>query len=332
MPRLSARTGKSLSGDPVRLRFLGLQTLTGVVLFSAHANAAAHAVSAVDRLAWHRHWSWQPWVLVCLSISAVLYALGAARLWSHAGPGRGVSTRQTVSFFLGWMLLVLALLSPLDSLGDKLFSAHMIQHELLMIAAAPLLVLGRPLAIWVWALPFPWRRAVGGFFHTAGWRVPWLFVTGPIMAWLLHALALWLWHIPALFEAALRNEAVHTLQHFSFLGTALIFWWSVLGTSSRRASVLILLSIFTTMVHTGALGAILALSRTPWYSSYADTTLQFGVTPLEDQQIGGLVMWVPTGFVYIACGLAVGIRLLRRSAPATRAGAAGPVLPEGLEG
>ncbi len=286
--------------------------------------AAAHATGSHDGFAWHWHlqWSWEPWVVACLLTSAGLYAIGAARLWAHAGTGRGVSALQAGNFAVGWLILVLALLGPLDSLGDKLFSAHMIQHELLMIAAAPLLVLGRPLAIWVWALPTAWRRVVGGFFRSPGWRVPWLVVTGPMMAWVLHAFALWLWHIPALFEAALKNEAIHILQHISFLGTALIFWWSVLGTDSRRSSGLALLSIFTTMVHTGALGAILTLSRTAWYPGYADTTFQFDMTPLQDQQIGGLVMWVPTGFVYIASGLAVAFRLLQRTAPHPRRSAA----------
>jgi putative membrane protein len=311
-----------LSSDPLHGRFAVRKALLGVVLLIGPAVAAAHAVSADDGVAWrwNWHWTWEPWVVVCLASSAMLYVIGARRLWAHAGRGRGVSAQQSANFVLGWLILVLALLSPLDPLGDKLFSAHMIQHELLMIAAAPLLVLGRPLAAWVWALPYSWRRAVGGFFHAPGWRIPWLFVTGPTAAWVLHALALWLWHIPALFEAALKNEAIHTLQHISFLGTALIFWWSVLGTPARRASGLVLLSMFTTMVHTGALGAILTLSRTPWYLSYADTTFQFGVTPLQDQQIGGLVMWVPTGFIYIACGLAVASRLLNRPVPPVRMG------------
>ena len=313
---LWARPKGSPSGDWSHARFLACRASLGIGFLIVPAVAAAHAASTDAGLAWHWQWSWQPWVVACLSISAVLYVVGTARLWAHAGPGRGVSAQQAANFALGWLILALSLLSPLDSLGDKLFSAHMIQHELLMIAAAPLLVLGRPLAIWVWALPYAWRRAVGGFFHSPGWRIPWLVVTGPLVAWVLHALALWLWHIPALFEAALKNEAIHTLQHVSFLGTALIFWWSVLGTTSRRSSGLALLSIFTTMVHTGALGAILTLSRTPWYPSYADTTFQFGVTPLQDQQIGGLVMWVPAGFVYIACGLGVATRLFNRSAPA----------------
>lgn len=309
------RDGCSLCGNALQARFAAGRALAGVIFLIVPGVAAAHAVDADGGVAWRWQWSWEPWVVACLAISAVMYAIGAARLWSHAGAGRGVSGQEATNFALGWLILVLALLSPLDSLGNKLFSAHMIQHELLMIAAAPLLVLGRPLAIWVWALPYSWRRAAGGFFHSSGWRIPWLVVTGPAAAWAVHALALWLWHIPVLFEAALKNEAIHTLQHVSFLGTALIFWWSVLGTTSRRSSGPALLSIFTTMVHTGALGAILTLSRAAWYTGYENTTFLFGVTPLQDQQIGGLVMWVPAGFVYIACGLMVAIRMLNRSVP-----------------
>jgi putative membrane protein len=210
-------------------------------------------------------------------------------------------------------MLVLALVSPLDALASRLFSAHMIQHEVLMIAAAPLLVVASPLAIWAWALPFEWRRALGRLFHRPAWRVPWRLTTRPAAAWVLHALALWLWHIPGWFDAALRSEALHTLQHLSFFLTALVFWWSVLGTAARRHSGVALLSIFTTMVHTGALGAILTLSRTPWYAAYTTTTYPFGLTPLQDQQLGGVVMWVPAGFVYIICGLFVAIRILGRA-------------------
>jgi putative membrane protein len=310
----AARNERSPCGAPPRARSRAARALPGASFLIAHGLASAHATGGAEAHAWRGQWSWEPWVVSCLLLSAGLYAIGIARLWAHAGTGRGVSARQVGSFVLGWLLLVLALISPLDSLGEELFSAHMVQHETMMIAAAPLLVLGCPLASWAWALPHAWRRAIGGFFHAPGWRIPWLLITGPVVAWVLHALALWLWHIPALFEGALENEGFHTLQHLSFLGTALVFWWSVLGTTSRRSSGLALLSIFTTMVHTGALGAILTLSRAPWYPGYADTTLQFGLTPLEDQQIGGLVMWVPSGFVYIACGLAVAVRLLDRSA------------------
>ncbi len=315
MPQFSSRNPIPRGSALARARHAARQAVLGGMLVTLHGVASAQTGNAAYGIAWRSHWSWEPWVVACLSISAVLYAIGTTRLWAHAGAGRGVSVQQAGNFALGSLILVMALLSPIDSLGDKLFAAHMIQHELLMIAAAPLLVLGRPLAIWVWALPYAWRRSVGSFFHCAGWRIPWLLVTGPAMAWTLHALALWLWHIPALFDAGLNHKAIHILQHISFFGTALIFWWSVFGTTARRSSGLALLSIFTTMLHTGALGAILTLSRTPWYPGYAQTTFQFGVTPLQDQQIGGLVMWVPAGFVYIACGLGVAIGLLNRSPP-----------------
>lgn len=280
--------------------------------------ASAHEAGAPTELPWHAQWSFEPWVLVCLIVSTVWYAVGAIRLWRHAGTGRGVDRRQVGCFFAGIAMLALALVSPLDALGSRLFTAHMIQHEVLMIAAAPLLAVSSPLAVWAWALPFDGRRSVGRFLHRPAWRVPWKLATGGIAGWTLHALALWLWHIPSWFDAALRSDALHTLQHLSFFLSALVFWWSVLGTASRRRSGAALLSIFTTMVHTGALGAILTLSRSAWYTAYTTTTYPFGLSPLQDQQLGGVVMWVPAGFVYIVCGLLVATRAMRSPGPARR--------------
>ncbi len=275
---------------------------TPVALLLGSWVGAAHALeeaAAPKPLAW----SFEPWVLVCLGLSAALYAVGLARLSKRVGPGRGVSRTAVAAFATGWLVVAAALVSPIDALGSELFSAHMVQHELLMIVAAPLLVLGRPLAVWVWAFPPGWRSALGGFFHRPGWRVPWLALTAPLSAWVLHALALWLWHIPGLFEAALANEYVHAVQHICFLGTALVFWWSVLGGVARRHRGIALLSLFTTMVHTGALGALLTLSTVVWYSTYRASAPLWGLSALQDQQLGGIVMWVPAGFVYVACAL-----------------------------
>jgi putative membrane protein len=222
------------------------------------------------------------------------------------------------SFAIGSLVLVVALVSPLDALGGKLFAAHMVQHELLMIVAAPLLVLGRPLAIWAWALPFEWRRATGHFFHHPAWRLPWLYVTSPLVAWLLHALALWAWHIPLFFDAALASNAVHALQHGAFLATALLFWWSILGATTRRQRGIALVSLFTTMIHTGALGALMTLSNVPWYSAYLGTAPSYGLDALEDQQLGGLIMWVPAGLIYIVCGLVLATRWLQERSPRER--------------
>jgi putative membrane protein len=296
------------------------------VLAAAAAGAAsAHALDAVE--ANGLPWPFEPWVLACLALSAGAYAFGLARLWGHAGRGRGVRPARAAAFAAGWLVLAMAMASPLDPLGNRLFVAHMVQHELLMIVAAPLLVLGRPLAVWAWALPFEGRRAVGRFFHRPAWRLPWQLLTGAPMAWLLHAIALWLWHLPALFEAALVDNGVHVLQHLSFLFTALLFWWSVLGATTRQARGIALLSLFTTMVHTGALGALLTLSPGAWYPSYAATAPAFGLTAIEDQQLGGLVMWVPAGLVYVICGLVLAVGWIGGDRPRPARGEAPPARP-----
>jgi putative membrane protein len=259
-------------------------------------------------------WSFEPWVVAPLALSAALYALGVARLWRHAGGLRGIGRRQVAAFAAGWVVLVIALVSPLDALGASLFSAHMVQHELLMVVVAPLMVLGRPLAAWAWAFSPAQRQVIGRGLRVRWWASTWAWLTDPLAAWVLHALALWLWHVPRFFDAALANEGWHALQHASFLGTALLFWWAVLGRDarSRQNSGFALAYLFTTMLHTSALGALLTLAPTPWYEGYATTTALFGLGPLEDQQLGGLVMWIPGGFAYVAAGLVMVARLLGR--------------------
>jgi putative membrane protein len=261
-----------------------------------------------------QNWSFEPWVVAPLALSATLYALGVARLWRHAGGLRGIGRRQVAAFAAGWVVLVIALVSPLDTLGASFFSAHMVQHELLMVVVAPLMVLGRPLAAWAWAFAPAQRQAIGRGLRVRWWASVWAWLTDPLAAWVLHALALWLWHVPRFFDAALANEGWHALQHASFLGTALLFWWAVLGRDarSRQNSGFALAYLFTTMLHTSALGALLTLAPTPWYEGYATTTALFGLGPLEDQQLGGLVMWIPGGFAYVAAGLVMVARLLGR--------------------
>jgi len=132
-------------------------------------------------------------------------------------------------------------------------------------------------------------------------------------AWWVHAAALWLWHIPRFFQATLDNDWVHSAQHVSFLGSALLFWWSLFyahGKARYGASVLYL---FTTAVHTSILGALLTFDSTVWYPVYVATTAAWGLTPLEDQQAGGLIMWIPAGLVYVIGALALLALWLRES-------------------
>lgn len=273
----------------------------------AHAPQAAAAAAPAG-------WNFAPWLVVLLALAGAGYAIGLRRLWRNAGSGRGVAGAQAWSFGLGWVALAAALVSPLDALGAQLFSVHMVQHELLMVVAAPLLVLGRPLATWAWALPPPQRRAAGRLFARRGWARPWSLLTDPLVAWALHGVAVWAWHIPAAFDAALHQEGWHIAQHASFLVTALFFWWSVLGHDprGRHGAGPSAAYLFTTMMHTGALGALLSLGSRPWYAPYVATTTALGLDPVQDQQLGGLVMWVPAGLVYVAAALWVVGRMLTR--------------------
>jgi putative membrane protein len=224
------------------------------------------------------------------------------RLWRRARRGHGITLGEATRFAAGWLVLCAALLSPIDTLGVELFSAHMLQHELLMVAAAPLLVLSRPLEAWTWALKPAWRKALGGIARIQLLRAAWRACSEPMGAWCLHAVAIWVWHVPVLFEAALASEGLHIAQHSCFLGSALFFWWSVFARG--RPGGASIASLFTTMMHTSALGALLTLAPTPWYAHYAQASV-FGLSALEDQQLGGLVMWVPGGLAYLIAGLSI---------------------------
>jgi putative membrane protein len=254
-------------------------------------------------------WGLEPFVLIGLSVSAWFYWRGSRRM-----PGRSLRSRESLAFFGGWLALVVALVSPLDGLGGALFSAHMTQHEVLMLVAAPLLVLGRPVAPFLLALPAHWRRELTAVWKTRPARRGWRFLVSPFVAWLIHAAVLWGWHAPALFQATLESEFAHAAQHLSFLVSALLFCEALIYESERWMGYgAAVIYVFTTAVHTSALGALLTFSQTLWYPAYEGTTAAWGLTPVEDQQLGGLIMWVPAGVVYLVAGLLLFALWLRES-------------------
>jgi putative membrane protein len=240
-----------------------------------------------------------PWIAAPLAGSAVLYAVGVARLWKRAGVGRGIERREAALFAIAWIVLAAALVSPIDHWGEHLLSMHMVQHELLMVVAAPLFVLARPLEAFTWGLAPGWRARLAAAARWRALAAPWQALTTPLGAWLVQALAVWLWHVPLFFQASLASEAIHSLQHATFLAAALAFWWTVLAPRSRPGGAA-LASTFGTLLHTGALGALLTFAPHALYPAY---TGYWGLTPIEDQQLAGLVMWVPGGVAYLVAGL-----------------------------
>lgn len=287
----------------------------------AAASADAHTVSAAAGAARAFGWTFDAEVVALLELSLAAYAIGFFRLYRRSRLGRTQRRLRAGAFVLGWLALAAVFVSPLDALTEALFSAHMVQHEAMMLVAAPLMVIGRPLGVWAWALPRRVRAALGGILQAPAWRAVWSTLVAPLPAWGLHAAALWAWHLPTLFEAALVHPVLHTLQHACFLLTALLFWWGILETrtpgAARAGSAHAMFSLFTTMVHTSALGALLTLAPGLWYPFYIEPCNLLGMDPLKDQQLGGLIMWVPAALAYLLAALAVAARWLARGQDGT---------------
>jgi cytochrome c oxidase assembly factor CtaG len=190
--------------------------------------------------------------------------------------------------------------SPLHWLGEHVFTFHMIEHEIVMAVAAPLLVLARPVGVLLWSCPKSVRASAGRWLRRAKVLGERTGLLRPASATVIHGLAIWIWHAPQLFDAAVEHDWIHRLQHLSFFLSALLFWWALL----RRADYGIATwHIFVTMIHTSVLGALIALAPTVLYRAQTAHAAAFGLTPLDDQQLAGLVMWVPAGTIYAAAAL-----------------------------
>lgn len=260
-------------------------------------------------------WSTEPGIVVPLAVTAVLYARGGWQLIGRSTYSTAALKRDMQFFVSGFVVLAIALLSPIHELGEELFSAHMIQHELLMAIAAPLLVVGNPAVPLLWGTPVRARSPIGHAFGSRPVQAIWSFITRPLVAFLAHAAAIWIWHAPRLYDASVTSELVHSAQHLSFLGTALLFWWSLFHSRQRKGSEgAAILYLFLTGIHTTLLGALLATSDSAIYSVYTDaTTRVWGLTAIDDVQLGGIIMWVPGGLVYLGAALYLMLKWLKEA-------------------
>lgn len=265
-------------------------------------DAASHGLASVSM----RHWELEPLVAVPLVAAGALYAAGITRLWRRAGTGRGITIWSAASFATGWLTLAVALVSPVAWISGILFSMHMTQHTLLMLVAAPLLAFGHPLLAWLWAFGKRRRESVAGAFRSRCVAAVWQVVSAPLTVFLLQAVALWMWHIPSWYQAALRNDAIHALQHVCLVLAGSLFWWAMVhGRYGRSGYGLAVLYVFLTAVHSSALGALLTVAPSVWYQDYARRAGEWRVDALADQQMAGLLMWVPAGAIFIVFGLAL---------------------------
>jgi cytochrome c oxidase assembly factor CtaG len=281
---------------------LGLAIL---LLICAATGAAAHGGGKAGPA-----WTGDPWILLPLLGFGLIYARGLFRLWRRSRHDLHRLAWRAAFGVAGWLSLCAALLSPLHWLGERLFTFHMIEHEIVMAISAPLLVAARPLAALLWGLPLTAARAGRGVVTSRRSRALWRWMTNGTNATILHAIAIWGWHVPALFDAAVNTVALHRLQHLSFLVTAVFFWWSVLWRSSRGVATW---HLFATMMHTALLGALMALAPRILYTAQTRAAADWGMTALEDQQLAGLIMWIPAGTIYAGAALAMAALWIKHS-------------------
>jgi Predicted membrane protein len=253
--------------------------------------------------------------LLSITIPALWYAAGVRALWKRAGAGRGVTRAQAVSFGAGVVTLLIIFSSRADEMSDALFSAHMVQHLALILVAAPLCVAGAPVVPMLMALPQQKRRLVARWWKGGlSLRTPVHFITTPAVVFLAHMIAMWFWHFPGPYQAALESSTIHAAEHLSFFGTAALFWWVVLTPSgrARTSEGTAILMVGGTLMQSGVLGALLMFATTPWYPAHAVGVHTWGMTLLEDQQLAGLIMWVPASIVYVAAAAWLFLRWIRR--------------------
>jgi putative membrane protein len=265
--------------------------------------ASAHISDASSRTTW-RSWHLDPLVAIGVLLAAWLYWRGLAQIWSKAGRGNGISHPRAVSFFAGIGFLILALCSPIDAAANQLLSAHMLQHMLLVLFAAPLLAAGAPLPAFASGLPRALRPTAIRTLHSPLLRTL-RHYSSPLVATLAQAIVFWLWHLPTAYEAALRHESVHAFEHVSMLASGIWFWAAVIPALGRRrdAGGTEILAITLAGMQCGMLGALLTFSGTAWYSIYTSREALWHLTPTTDQQLAGLVMWIPGGTIYLIAAL-----------------------------
>jgi len=261
-------------------------------------------------------------VMAGLTLAAALYGIGWQRLVQRRRR-RPVQRRpmllRVCAYGAGLTSIGVALLSPLDELADMLFSAHMAEHLLLLMVAPPLIWLGAPLVPTLWAFPRRVRRAIGRALASRSPLHRLLHVlTNPFVALPLYLATVALWHVPRFYDAAQGRTLLHDLEHLLFLGAGLLYWWPIVhptGGRRRLALPMILPYLLPAFLLNVILGAMLTFAGQPLYHTYQAAAPTSSLSIVEDQQLGGLIMWIPGGMMYlIPLAVVIGILLREESA------------------
>jgi len=280
-------------------------------------------------------WNWRWDVILFLAIAGILYSRGWAllrrrtfatrresrRQWAHTPRGRWrlAVIWRLVSYWTGLFFIAISLLSPIDVLSQQLFLMHMIQHLLLIMFAPPLLLIANPMPFMLWGLPDKARLSVGSFLawllrKDAPFRNALMSMTHPGFLWLLWVIFLFGWHDPFMYNAALYYEWVHDAEHLSFFITSMLFWWNIIGAGPRihkRFGTIARIALAIAAVPANAiLGAVLAFNPEPVYTYYLSVPRLWGIDIMLDQQIGGVIMWVPGSMMYLIAALILIFRLV----------------------
>ena len=263
------------------------------VVVAHGADAPAPALPGV-LLAWRA----DPFAIAALLLAAVAYLWAVQRV-NAEHPGNRQPAYRSWLFCAGLGAIAVALLSPIEAYEGSLFSVHMVQHMLLELVAAPLLLAGAPITLALRVSGPPVRRRLLSILQSRLMHA----VSFPVVAWVLFAAVNWGWHFSVLYDQALENQALHYFQHATFLGAALLFWWPVVGADPspwRLPHPVRILYLFLAMPQNSFLGVALMSASTVLYPHYATNARSWGLPPLDDQALGGVIMWVVGDVVFLA--------------------------------
>lgn len=261
-------------------------------------------------------WEWRPEVILILGLAGIIFSRGWWRL-RQGGDERLAANWRLGAYLSGLIFLGLALLSFIDVLGSQLFYMHMIQHLLLIMVVPPLLLIANPLPFLLWGLPvgINGRRRVSQFLNRkSGFRRALRSLTPRGLIWIVFIAFLLGWHDPNAYNATLRNDLIHDLEHLSFFITAMLFWWHVTAAGPnihRRFSYgARLIYVLMVLPLNWLLGIAITLTKQPIYTYYTTVPRLWGVSVMEDQMMGGILMWIPGSMMYLFAAVILVIRML----------------------